>query len=124
MPASPAQPDPPRRFGAAVWHATAPLLLWALHFFALYVVVAAGCMRGWSDARWAGLPAVSLSLLVFSAAVLALMIAMLARSVRDSRHKPQGDPVIPALRLGGGVLALVGVVWETAPLLMVPPCGL
>lgn len=124
MPETEARPDPPRRFGAAVWQATAPLLLWALHFFVLYVVVAAGCTRGWADARWAGGPAVNLALGVFSAAVLVAAAGMVWRSLRGFRESQRRESLLPALRLGSGVLALVGIVWESVPLLMIAPCGL
>lgn len=123
MPENAARPDPPRRFGAAVWQATAPLLLWALHFFVLYVVVAAGCMRGWADARWAGWPAVNLGLGVFSLAALALTVAMGWRSLRGLKEAQRSESLLPALRLGSGVLALVGIVWDSVPLLMIAPCG-
>lgn len=124
MPPPPVVPtDPPRRFGRAVWQATAPLWLWALHFFGLYVGVAAGCTRGWGEARWAGLPLVSLALGAFSAAVLALLAWMTWRAARDRDWLDGLDPTVAALRLGGGALALVGTAWETVPLLLIPPCG-
>lgn len=117
--------DPPRRLGAAIWGATAPLLLWALHFFVLYVAVASGCTRGWAHARWAGLPAVNFGLGIFSAAALVLAVAIVWRSLRGSREKSAArHSLIPALRLAGGVLALVGIVWNTVPLLMITPCAM
>jgi hypothetical protein len=91
-----------------------PLWLWAAHFFAAYVLVAASCMRGWAQG---GVRAV---MLVVTVAVAALLAAVLLRALQRCRGAYAGW--VPALRAGAAALALVGVAWAALPMLVVPVC--
>jgi hypothetical protein len=102
-----AAPERPLR---ALLHGGAPLLVWALHFFASYVLVALLCCRA-GDATLRGV------LFAASAAALAAIVALLVR------RPPADRPLLRAARLGGGVLALVGVAWTTLPMALLPPCA-
>lgn len=99
----------PERFFAATLHGSAPLLVWALHFFGAYVLVAAGCCR-------AGDASLRTLLLLGSA----LAIGAIAWQLRGTAGA--SDRLLRSARLGGGVLALVGVAWTTLPMFVLPVC--
>lgn len=93
-----------RRFVREMLRGSAPLWVWALHFFAVYVLIAVLCC-GASEAALGAASSAS------SVAALVLVGWLLARG----RHMPPG--LLRSARLGCGALALVGVAWTTAPLL-------
>lgn len=103
------------RFFRQLLQGSAPLMVWALHFFAVYVLAEAGCGRAFEPAlRWA-LPMAS----VLALATIALML--LLRRLRVGGRS--GESVLRTASLGSGVLALIGVLWTSLPMLWLPPCG-
>ena len=94
-----------------------PLMVWALHFFVAYGLVAAAGCSAFAEASWFGVSALRAllwGLSVLAAAVIALLIA---RSLR----LPRG--LLRSAGAGGGGLALLGVVWTTLPMLLALPLG-
>ncbi|MBB3220160.1 hypothetical protein [Pseudoduganella umbonata] len=97
------------RFWNKLWHGTAPLVLWAAHFFFCYLFAASGCRRG----TWTVLLAVTL---------LALAAAgwLCWRAWRESGAAPRG--VLRMARLGGAILAFAAIAWSAMPLLAFGGC--
>lgn len=95
---------------------TAPLLLWAAHFFLSYVLVAAECSplfyRPGAPSRWL--------LAGISLAALATCAWMLWKARRawspDAR-------LMDWAQGGGALLALAGIAWTSLPLLLLDGCG-
>lgn len=86
------------------------VIVWSLHFAAIYGITALACARGMP-----GLiaPGVAVATLV----AIALLIPVL---VTGFRRRAEFEPWMSATV---GALALVAVVWESIPVLLVPACG-
>ncbi len=103
------------RFFGQVWRATAPLLLWAAHFAALYGVVAVQCSPAVARAE----PATGL-LWIFSALALGACGWMLWRA---RVAVAPGASLVQLAQAGSALLALAGIAWTSAPLLLLGGCG-
>lgn len=116
--------DPGREGWQFVRHlslAAAPLLVWAGHFFASYVAVAAVCTVHHGQA-----PAL-LRVALLSASVLAMIAALLllrsALRRRRSRHAAgRAAALADGAALGCAVLAVIGIAWSALPMLLLQPC--
>lgn len=92
----------------ALWLSSG-VIVWALHFFAIYGLTGVACARGMPAAvPWA----VALPTAV-AAAVAALLVA------RGMRRRGEFEHGIAAGLAG---FALLAILWEALPLLMVAPC--
>ena len=94
------------------------LIVWALHFFGVYGLVAAACCTPFAQTTWFGMSALRVSLWALSA-LAALGIAwLIARGLRLPPSLLRSASVL------GGTLALLGVAWTTVPLwvLALPAC--
>jgi hypothetical protein len=100
--------------------ATAPLLLWALHFFAAYAFAAAACDSALANKIWVGQPAILLILAIATTAVLLAMLLLLVRAVKLCRIAPW--QLLPGARLGLAVLGLLALAWVAVPLFILPVC--
>ena len=94
------------------------LILWTLHFFGAYGLVAAACCTAFADATWFGQSALRVVLWAWGA-LAALAIAWL---IACALRLPPG--VLRSAGLIGGALALIGVAWTTLPtaVLALPLC--
>lgn len=99
-------------FFRPLWHGSAPLVIWAVHFFAAYAVVAAGCGTALQPFLRTGL------LVAGAVAIAAIGWLLLRQRGRTGLHRLRGAALI-----GGGVLACLGIAWTTLPLLLVPVCA-
>ncbi|QGZ37893.1 hypothetical protein IP92_03090 [Pseudoduganella flava] len=95
-------------FFRKLWLGTAPLILWAAHFFFCYLYVAAGC----GAATWA-------VLLSVTAVALALAGWLVASACRAGVP----DTLLEITRLGAAVLGITGIAWSALPLLALGACG-
>jgi hypothetical protein len=86
------------------------VMVWALHFTAIYGLTALACARGWG---WLVMPSIAASTLLASIAIGALLAIALPR-------RAQFEYWMSACV---AALALVAIVWEALPVLMVPACG-
>lgn len=93
---------------AALWMSSG-VIVWALHFGALYGLTALACARGWQS-----LVVPSIALATALAAILALLIV-----VAGWRRRARFESWMTA---GIAALALVAIVWEAIPVLIVPIC--
>lgn len=100
--------------------ATAPLLLWVLHFFTAYAFVAAACDSFLVDRDWGGQPAILVILAVATMMALLAIVLLLVRAVALCRVAPRR--LLTGARLGLAVLSLMGLVWVAVPLFVLPVC--
>ena len=96
-------------FPIAALTISAGVIIWALHFTAIYGFTALACARGWSGAV---VPLNAAASALAAAAVLAV-IATGWRRRESFEHW---------LSAAIGAAALVAIVYESAPLLIVAPC--
>ena len=89
---------------------SAGVIIWALHFAAIYGLTALACARGWGAAM---LPALWLAT---AAAVVASLVVVAA----GWRRRDVFEYWLSAAIAGFGLLA---IVYEALAILMVPPCG-
>lgn len=95
----------------------APILIWALHFAAIYGYTAFACSRGLDRLQWLGIG--SVAWVVVGAGVAAgLGLLYLMRVLRSRARLRFADWMSGAT----AALALVGVAFATLSVAWVPPC--
>jgi hypothetical protein len=99
--------------------ASAPLLLWALHFFVAYIFSAAACDTRLAKVSWYGQPAIWLILVAWTAIMFAAIAWLLWRA---AHRRSSAQRLLPDARFGCAILATVGVVWTTVPMFIVSVC--
>ena len=93
----------------ALWISSG-ILLWALHFTAIYGFTALACARDFPRAvPW-----------VIGAATL--VAAALAVALIATRWRRRGD-FLDWITAGVAAFALLAILWEAFPVLVVPACG-
>ncbi|MDB5934755.1 MAG: hypothetical protein JWQ01_2099 [Massilia sp.] len=105
------------RFFVRLLRGSLPLMIWAAHWFAVYILVAAQCtpamMSPAAPRRW--------MLAVLSVVALGACLALLWRA---RRTLADGDAsLLDWAAAGSAVLATVGVVWTTLPMALIDGCG-
>jgi len=114
---------------APILGAIAGLVVWAAHFAAIYAVTAYACARGAEAARLVGVGLVPAA--VLGATVVALLAAG-AVLVRAGRRLRRGPPAgeredrgefLPWFTAGTTLLAIVAILYEGVPPLIVPACA-
>lgn len=100
-------------------------LVWAAHFLAIYAFTALACARK-SATGWYGVDAVPWFVGAATLVAAALLLAMISIAVRDLRRG--ASPLQPSafthwLSAALAGLALLAVVWETLPVLLIPLCS-
>jgi hypothetical protein len=99
-----------RRFAPAALGLSAAVVVWALHFTALYGGTALACARGMPQVV---LPAIT-------GATLAAAVALAVIAVRGWSRRAVFEHWLSAAL---AAVALLAVLWEALPVLVVPPCG-
>lgn len=91
--------------------ATLPLSIWAAHFFGAYLLVAAQCSPALiTPAMPSRLPLAALTLMALAACAI----------LSWRSRKPSG--LYGWARLGSCVLALIGIVFSSVPLILLGDC--
>jgi hypothetical protein len=105
--------------------ALAGLLIWSLHFGAIYVFQALACARGFASREVAGvgivtafIAAATLLALLATAAVIATGWRTPGPGVELTEH----DEFLRRLTILVAGLSAVAIVWQALPVLMMPPC--
>jgi hypothetical protein len=98
------------RFDRPAVAMSAPVVIWALHFGAIYGATGVACARG---APQAAVVAVGVATLLAAVLLLVVVVRAWARRVRFEAWI--------AAALGG--FALLGVLWEAVPVLIVEACA-
>lgn len=111
------------RLFLSTFDACAPLLLWALHFFAAYVFAALACDTALAEQVWAGRSAVWMVLMGWSIAALLCAASLLTRAARRWREADPHARLLNGTRLGCAVLGVIGIAWTALPLLALPACA-
>jgi hypothetical protein len=105
---------------------TAGLTIWALRFVAAYAFTAIACSRGWEAAGERvgavsiGVAALSLIAALGCAAIAAC--AFVAMRAAPAGQTEENQRFIHYVAASVALLALVAILWETAPLVIVPIC--
>lgn len=104
-------------FARTLLRMSSGIIIWALHFGAVYWVVTMTCALGLGEVRlfWFNANAVILGVTALALiAVLAVVVSAVWGSLRDVRNW---------MTAGVGAMAAVAIVWEgVLPVLMVPAC--
>ena len=100
--------------------ASAPLLLWALHFFAVYIFVALACVSTLIDAQLFGYPLIKNVSLLLSLLAILLVAGLMWRAIFLYRKTSQ--QLLSLARLGCAVLGVIGIIWSTVPMLILESC--
>lgn len=89
---------------------SAGVIVWVLHFAAIYGITALACARGWNALV---VPAIAVATGVAVLAALAIIVA-------GWRRRGEFESWLSATIAG---FALIAIVYEAIPVLMVPVCG-
>ena len=107
------------RFFVRAIQGSLPLIVWAAHFFAVYILAAAQCSPA---AITRDAPSVWLLALISAAAVV--LCGFLTWRAWCVVREAAGDPALHHwAAFGSGVLALAGILWSSMPLLMLDGCA-
>lgn len=117
------------RFIAQTIHMLAGLLIWAAHLGLVYGVTALACARGFADMAVLGIGVVPLAIGCATLAALLATAFVLRQAMRDlgephtlseSRETRRFIDFTTATVAG---LALVAIVWNGLPALVIPACA-
>jgi hypothetical protein len=102
------------------------LMIWAAHFLVIYVFTALACARRFVDTSWLGIGVVPWVIGVATLAATAATLVVIRLAVRDARSSASQNNTSSFVHwmtaaLGG--LALMAILWEALPVLLVPTCG-
>jgi hypothetical protein len=108
------------RFFIRLLYGTLPLLVWAFHFFAVYLLVAAQC----SPALMTPQAPRHATLAMLSVLALGACAALLWRARGTLRHAvDDSSALLHWAQAGSAVLAMVGIAWTSVPMLLIDGCG-
>lgn len=112
------------RFTATTFLVLGGLLVWMANFVFVYVFAAVACARGFADARWSGLPVVTLATLLSSviAGVITVLIARRGYRLHAAVEADEHTRFIGFVTLAGGALALVALVLLVMPVIVMSAC--
>ena len=107
------------RFFVRAIQGSLPLIVWAAHFFSVYILAAAQCSPA---AITRDAPNIWLLALI-SAAALGLCGFLTWRAWCVVREAGADPALHDWAAFGSGVLALAGILWSSMPLLMLDGCA-
>jgi hypothetical protein len=103
--------------------ALAGLIVWALHFGAVYLANAIACARELAGHRLFGQPLVPVLILAATALALLLLFGIGLRARRRTGRGTGGQRFLARFTLAATLLAALAVTWEGAAAFLVGPCG-
>ena len=99
-------------------------LIWAAHLFALYAFTALACARRFADLSWLGVGVVPWAISGATVVAAAATLLAIRLALRDRRRSNgNASHFLHWLTAALGGLALLGILWEALPALLVPACG-
>jgi hypothetical protein len=107
-------------FFLRTFNATAPLLLWAIHFFGAYIFTAMSCATKLVHVVWSERPAIGWLLAAWTFLAMALVLWLLLRAVLD--YKKSQSALMSGARFGCALLGAIGIAWTSIPLFILPVC--
>lgn len=112
------------RFTSTTFLIVGGLLAWMANFILVYVFAAVACARGFADARWLGLPIVTLVTLFASllTGAVTILVVRLGYRLRRVAGTDEHTRFIGFVTLACGALALVALVLLVMPVLVTSAC--
>ncbi len=113
------------RFTHATFRMLSGLMIWAAHFLGIYIFTALACARRFAEASWLGIgvvPWVIGTATLAAAAATLVVIGLAVRDTRFSTSRNNTSSFVPWMTAAFGGLALVAILWEALPVLLVPTC--
>jgi len=107
-------------FFRRTFDATAPLLLWAIHFFGAYMFTAMSCTGELADAMWHGRSVIAWVLVAWTALAIAAAVWLLWRAAIGYRQSPV--TLMDGARIGCALLGAIGIAWTALPLFVLAVC--
>jgi hypothetical protein len=101
--------------------ASAPLLLWALHFFTVYIFVALACESTLVDAQLFGYPYIECMSLLLSLFAIFIATGLLWRAAMMCLLRPR--QLLSLARLGCAMLGIIGIIWTSVPMFILSACA-
>lgn len=101
--------------------ATAPLIVWALYFFAAYIFVALACDSILVQAQWLGQSLIRSVLMLWTIATGLALALLLWRAIINYRGAAYA--LMSAARLACALLALIASAWAAAPMFILSVCS-
>jgi hypothetical protein len=115
------------RFASATLRMLSGLMIWAAHFLVIYYVFTAlACARRFADLSWLGIGVVPWVIGAVTLAAAAVTLVVILRAMRDAwlgTSRNNISSFVPWMTTALGGLALMAILWETLPVLLVPTCG-
>ena len=97
------------------------LLVWVMHFLAIYAATAVACVLGLGAADVGVQSTFTAALVAVTVAAAAIVVLhALARYRRE--EKIPGRHFLKEITLGLDAIAALGILWQLFPILMVPVC--
>lgn len=111
-------------FAAAVWRICAPLVVWAVHFLVIYAFTAVACARGLGSASALGIGLVPGTIGIATvAAVAAASMTTRAALRKRPRAADETAAFVYWVSAAAGGLAVLAILWQALPALLVPVCA-
>jgi hypothetical protein len=104
-------------FWIASLHMFSGVIVWAVHFTAIYSFTALACARGFAELRWLGIGIVSWAVGAATLIAATAALVILVPAVRTARRSFESW-----MAAGTAALALIAILWETLPVMMLPVC--
>lgn len=104
-------------FTYATLRISSGVLIWAVHFTAIYGFTALACALGWSSLRWLGVGVLPWTIGAATLAAVAALTAVIASALRTGTAE-----FIEWMMAALAGLALVAVLFEGVAVWMVPRC--
>jgi hypothetical protein len=101
------------------------LIIWGVRFLAAYSFTGIACARGWADREAENLVPLTIgvaSLLALVACSALVAHAMLRLRVHSAPAGGENVRFVHGIAAFVGAFAIVAIVWETLPVLIVPIC--
>jgi hypothetical protein len=104
------------------------LVIWSVHFVAVYVLMSLGCALSFATAQLAGMSAINLVLLILTAVLLAAILYLGWASLRQwqlLRGSGAAEQNAAFMALAATLIhaiPLLAVIYVGLPLLISPPC--
>jgi hypothetical protein len=114
------------RFTSATLRVLSGLMIWAAHFLVIYVFTALACARHFADLSWLGIGVVPWVIGTATLAAATTMLVVIGLAVRDARLNASRNNMssfVPWMSAALGGLALMAILWEALPVLLIPACG-
>jgi hypothetical protein len=106
---------------------TSGLVFWAAQFTIIYGITAVACARGWWEIPLLGLDLVRVSVAAATLLALAATAVVLWRASRARGRGPDEEPserFVKSVTIWVCALALVAIVYNGLPALILPACSI